>query len=108
LASPRLTVPEALHLRTGKQVYRVLFDFWLKIFGIAFGLVSGVVMGFQFGTNWASCRRCRARSGRFCRMRPLPPTEAGFFGISFRPKPSRVRASIVLHAMVALGTRSAF
>ena len=50
-----LTVLEALHLRTGEQVYRVLFEFWLKIFGIAFGLgvVSGVVMGFQFGTNWS-------------------------------------------------------
>ena len=50
-----LTVLEALHLRTGKQVYQTLFEFWLKIFGIAFGLgvVSGVVMGFQFGTNWS-------------------------------------------------------
>ena len=50
-----LTVLEALHLRTGKTVYQVLFEFWLKIFGIAFGLgvVSGVVMGFQFGTNWS-------------------------------------------------------
>jgi hypothetical protein len=50
---------EALHLRTGKPVYRVLFDFWLKIFGIAFGLgvVSGVVMGFQFGTNWSELSR---------------------------------------------------
>ena len=50
-----LTVLEAMHLRTGREVYQVLFEFWLKIFGIAFGLgvVSGVVMGFQFGTNWS-------------------------------------------------------
>jgi cytochrome d ubiquinol oxidase subunit I len=50
-----LTVLEALHLRTGRAVYQTLFEFWLKIFGLAFGLgvVSGVVMGFQFGTNWS-------------------------------------------------------
>jgi cytochrome bd ubiquinol oxidase subunit I len=50
-----LTIIEALHLWTGRPVYRVLFDFWLKIFGMAFGLgaVSGIVMAFQFGTNWS-------------------------------------------------------
>ena len=43
-----LTVLEALHLWTGRPAYRVLFDFWLKIFGVAFGLgvVSGIVMAF--------------------------------------------------------------
>jgi cytochrome bd ubiquinol oxidase subunit I len=50
-----LTVLEALHLKTGRPAYRLLFEFWLKIFGVAFGLgvVSGVVMAFQFGTNWS-------------------------------------------------------
>src|SRR6202047_5693341 len=50
-----LTVLEARQLKTGRPTYRVLFDFWLKIFGVAFGLgvVSGVVMAFQFGTNWS-------------------------------------------------------
>jgi cytochrome d ubiquinol oxidase subunit I len=50
-----LTVLEAMHLRTGRAVYQTLFEFWLKIFGVAFGLgvVSGVVMAFQFGTNWS-------------------------------------------------------
>jgi cytochrome d ubiquinol oxidase subunit I len=50
-----LTVLEALSLATGRVVYRVIFDFWLKIFGVAFGLgvVSGIVMAFQFGTNWS-------------------------------------------------------
>jgi cytochrome bd ubiquinol oxidase subunit I len=50
-----LTVLEALHLRTGRSVYQRLFEFWLGIFGVAFGLgvVSGVVMAFQFGTNWS-------------------------------------------------------
>ena len=36
-----LTVLEALRLKTGRPAYRILFDFWLKIFGVAFGL--GVV-----------------------------------------------------------------
>jgi hypothetical protein len=50
-----LAVLEAKHLWTGNAVYRTLFQFWLKIFGVAFGLgvVSGVVMAFQFGTNWS-------------------------------------------------------
>src|ERR1700751_1858084 len=50
-----LTVLEALHIATGRAVYRVLFEFWLKIFGVAFGLgvVSGVGMAFEFGTNWS-------------------------------------------------------
>src|SRR2546427_8045823 len=54
-----LTVLEALHLNTGRSAYRVLFEFWLKIFGMAFGLgvVSGIVMAFQFGTNWSVLSR---------------------------------------------------
>lgn len=50
-----LTVLEAMHLWTGRPVYRLVFEFWLKIFGVAFGLgvVSGIVMAFQFGTNWS-------------------------------------------------------
>src|ERR1700720_794402 len=50
-----LTVLEALHLRTARPVYQLLFEFWLKIFGVAFGLgvVSEIVMAFQFGTNWS-------------------------------------------------------
>jgi cytochrome d ubiquinol oxidase subunit I len=50
-----LCVLEGLHLVTARPVYRRLFDFWLKIFGVAFGMgvVSGIVMGFEFGTNWS-------------------------------------------------------
>jgi cytochrome d ubiquinol oxidase subunit I len=42
-------------LRTGDQLYRNLFKFWSKIFAVSFGLgvVSGIVMSFQFGTNWS-------------------------------------------------------
>ena len=50
-----LTVLEALYLVTGRPAYRTVFEFWLKIFGIAFGLgvVSGIVMAFELGTNWS-------------------------------------------------------
>jgi cytochrome bd ubiquinol oxidase subunit I len=50
-----LTVLETLYQTTGRPAYRAVFEFWLKIFGVAFGLgvVSGIVMAFQFGTNWS-------------------------------------------------------
>ncbi len=50
-----LAVLEALWLRTGKPLYLDLFKYWLKIFAVAFamGVVSGIVMSYQFGTNWA-------------------------------------------------------
>jgi cytochrome d ubiquinol oxidase subunit I len=81
-----LTVLEALHLKTGRPTYHILFDFWLKIFGVAFGLgvVSGVVMAFQFGTNWSVLSKM---SGPI--QGPLPSyetftafaLEASFFGV---------------------------
>jgi cytochrome d ubiquinol oxidase subunit I len=50
-----LMVLEGLWLRTGKQVYLDLFRYWIKIFSIGFamGVVSGLVMSYQFGTNWS-------------------------------------------------------
>ena len=50
-----LAVLEALWLKTGRQVYMDLFTYWLKIFALAFGMgvVSGIVMSYQFGTNWS-------------------------------------------------------
>jgi len=50
---------EACSLVLKRPVYRRLFDFWLRIFAIAFGLgvVSGIVMAFQFGTNWSELSR---------------------------------------------------
>ncbi len=50
-----LAVLEGLWLRTKKQVYLDLFRYWLRIFAVAFamGVVSGIVMAYQFGTNWA-------------------------------------------------------
>ncbi|MEE9142331.1 MAG: cytochrome ubiquinol oxidase subunit I [Gammaproteobacteria bacterium] len=50
-----LAVLEFLGWRTGLPVYRRLFDFWIRIFTVSFsmGVVSGIVMAFQFGTNWS-------------------------------------------------------
>jgi cytochrome d ubiquinol oxidase subunit I len=51
-----LVVLEALWLRTGSAVYGNLSRFWTKIFAVSFGMgvVSGIVMSFQFGTNWST------------------------------------------------------
>src|SRR5580698_6307279 len=50
-----LLVLEGLWLKTGDLVYDNLFRYWLKIFAIVFGMgvVSGLVMSYQFGTNWS-------------------------------------------------------
>jgi cytochrome d ubiquinol oxidase subunit I len=50
-----LTVLEACWLKTGKAVYRDLYHYWSKIFAVNFGMgvVSGLVMAYQFGTNWS-------------------------------------------------------
>ena len=50
-----LMVLEGLWLATGKGVYANLFRYWLKIFAVVFamGVVSGIVMSYQFGTNWS-------------------------------------------------------
>ncbi len=46
---------EGLYFFTGRQVYFRISSFWLRLFAIAFGMgvVTGVVMPFQFGTNWS-------------------------------------------------------
>jgi cytochrome bd ubiquinol oxidase subunit I len=51
-----LAVLEALWLWTGREVFINLFNYWLKIFAVGFGMgvVSGIVMSYQFGTNWAA------------------------------------------------------
>ncbi|NHN76084.1 cytochrome ubiquinol oxidase subunit I [Azotobacter chroococcum] len=50
-----LAVLEGLWLKTREQVYLDLYHFWLKIFAVNFGMgvVSGIVMAYQFGTNWS-------------------------------------------------------
>ena len=50
-----LAVLEGLWLITGKSVYLDTFRYWLRVFAVAFamGVVSGIVMSYQFGTNWS-------------------------------------------------------
>ncbi len=50
-----LAVLEASWLKTRNAVYLDLYHFWVKIFSLCFGMgvVSGLVMAYQFGTNWA-------------------------------------------------------
>lgn len=50
-----LAVLEGLWLKTNEEVYRDLYHFWSKIFAVNFGMgvVSGLVMAYQFGTNWS-------------------------------------------------------
>src|SRR6266851_5772619 len=105
-----LTVLEALHLKTGRLVYRVVFEFWLKIFGVAFGLgvVSGIVMAFQFGTNWSALSKMSGPiQGVLLSYETFTAfmLEASFFGILIFGR-SRVPPWFYLFstAMVALGT----
>src|SRR6202023_3248889 len=105
-----LTVLEALRLATGRPVYRVVFDFWLKIFGVAFGLgvVSGIVMGFQFGSNWSVLAQMSGPiQGVLLSYETFTAffLEASFFGILLFGR-SRVAPWFYLFstAMVALGT----
>lgn len=46
---------EGMYLKTGNKQYEILTRFWLKIFAITFGIgvATGIIMEFEFGTNWA-------------------------------------------------------
>jgi cytochrome d ubiquinol oxidase subunit I len=50
-----LAVIEGLWLKTNNNIYQEIYKFWVKIFAVTFGMgvVSGVVMSYQFGTNWS-------------------------------------------------------
>jgi cytochrome bd ubiquinol oxidase subunit I len=50
-----LAVLEGLWLATGRNVFHSLFNYWKKVFAVTFGMgvVSGLVMSYQFGTNWS-------------------------------------------------------
>ena len=87
-----------------------MFEFWLKIFGVAFGLgvVSGIVMAFQFGTNWSVLARMSGPiQGPLLSYETFTAffLEASFFGILLFGRP-RVPPWFYLFstAMVALGT----
>jgi cytochrome bd ubiquinol oxidase subunit I len=105
-----LTILEALRLATRRPAYRVVFEFWLKIFGVAFGMgvVSGIVMAFQFGTNWdVFARKVGPIQGVLLSYETFTAffLEASFFGILVFGRP-RVPPWFYLFstAMVALGT----
>lgn len=50
-----LAVLEGLYLKTNQPIYKEIYRFWVKIFAISFGMgvVSGIFMSYQFGTNWS-------------------------------------------------------
>jgi len=50
-----IAVLEGLHLFTGEEVWFRISRFWTRIFAVSFGMgvVSGIIMPFQFGTNWS-------------------------------------------------------
>jgi cytochrome bd ubiquinol oxidase subunit I len=105
-----LTILGALHLATGRPTYRVVFDFWLKIFGVAFGLgvVTGIVMAFQFGSNWSTlARESGPIQGPLLSYETFTAffLEASFFGILMFGR-NRVSPGFYLFstALVALGT----
>ena len=105
-----LCVLEALRLATDKPVYRRLFDFWRSIFAVAFGMgvVSGIVMAFEFGTNWSElARRTGSIQGPLLGYESFTAfaLEASFFGVMMFGR-KRVPRWFYLFSclMVALGT----
>jgi len=105
-----LAVLNGLWLLSGRGVFLNLFDYWKKIFAVAFGMgvVSGVVMTYQFGTNWSVFSdRTGPVLGPLMAYEVLAAffLEAGFLGIMLF---GRERVGRGLHffatLMVALGT----
>src|SRR5688572_30583233 len=105
-----LTVLEALWLKTGREKYLNLFRYWLKIFAMAFamGVVSGIVMSYQFGTSWSVfADRAGLIIGPLVAYEVLTAffLEAGFLGVMLFGM-SRVGRGLHFFAtcMVAAGT----
>ncbi|MFO1028513.1 MAG: cytochrome ubiquinol oxidase subunit I [Acetobacteraceae bacterium] len=105
-----LATIEGVRLATGNMVYRRIFDFWLKVFALSFGMgvVSGIVMAFQFGTNWSVlAERTGAIQGPLLGYEGFTAflLEASFFGVVMFGRP-RVPQWFYFFAccMVSLGT----
>jgi cytochrome d ubiquinol oxidase subunit I len=105
-----LTVLNALWLRTRDETYLTLFSYWKKIFAVAFGMgvVSGIVMSYQIGTNWSVfADKTGPVLGPLMAYEVLSAffLEAGFLGIMLF---GRERVGDKLHmfatAMVSFGT----
>src|SRR5262249_9375399 len=105
-----IAVLEGMNLATGRAVYLRVSMFWIRIFAIAFGMgvVTGIVMPFQFGTNWSRYAAATANV-----LSPLFAydgltaffLEAAFLGVLlFGRKLVPPWAHFVAAAMVALGT----
>ncbi len=105
-----LAVLEGLWLATGKPLYLDLFRYWVKIFAIAFamGVVSGIVMSYQFGTNWSVFSdRAGGVVGPLMAYEVLTAffLEAGFLGVMlFGMKKVGKGLHFGATLMVALGT----
>jgi cytochrome bd-type quinol oxidase subunit 1 len=105
-----LLVLEVLWLRTGKAIYADIAAHWTKIFAVSFGMgvVSGVVLSYEFGTNWSELSRLGGNViGPLMSYEVLTAffLEAGFLGIMLFGR-NRVPKAVHLFAtaMVALGT----
>jgi cytochrome d ubiquinol oxidase subunit I len=105
-----LMVLEGLWLYTKRAVFLDLFNYWKKIFAVAFGMgvVSGLVMSYQFGTNWSVFSdRAGPVIGPLMGYEVLTAffLEAGFLGVMlFGLKRVGPKLHFFATAMVALGT----
>ena len=105
-----IAVLEWRWLKTGKAYYKDLCLFWSKIFAIAFGMgvVSGVVMAYEFGTNWAGFSKFAGPiTGALLTYEVMTAffLEAGFLGIMlFGWNRVGPRAHFAATATVAVGT----
>lgn len=105
-----LTVLEVFWLRTGKEVYRDLYHFWSKVFAVNFGMgvVSGLVMSYEFGTNWSFFSQFAGSiTGPLLAYEVLTAffLEAGFLGVMlFGWNKVGPTLHLLSTAMVALGT----
>jgi cytochrome d ubiquinol oxidase subunit I len=105
-----LATIEAARLATGRAIYRRIFDFWLKVFALSFGMgvVTGIVMAFQFGTNWSVlAQKTGSIQGPLLGYETFTAflLEATFFGVMLLGR-DRVAPSFYLLAccLVSLGT----
>jgi cytochrome bd ubiquinol oxidase subunit I len=96
--------------RTGDPVYRALMRFWIRIFALGFGMgvITGIVLGYQIGTNWSGFSRSVSNVlGPFFMYEVLSAffLEAGFIGIVLFGE-KRVGPGLHFFAclMVSLGT----
>jgi cytochrome d ubiquinol oxidase subunit I len=81
-----IVIISILWLRTGRPVYRALLRFWIHLFalGFAMGVVTGLVMSYEIGTNWSAfAERTANVIGPFFTYEVLTAffLEAGFVGV---------------------------